>query len=61
MGASPTTSFSLRDAREFLAELSRPEFDDLVRSLDRVDRASTGKLELYKARAFALRLKGESL
>ncbi len=31
-GASPTTSFTIDDARQFLAELSKPEFEKLVRS-----------------------------
>jgi hypothetical protein len=55
-------SFSMRDAREFLAALNRPEFDDLVRSVDKADpsRQRRRNLELYRARAFALRLKGES-
>jgi hypothetical protein len=58
------TSLSTTDARAFLAALPRPEFDELVRSLerDRPRKRSRGherQLELYKVRAYALRLYSE--
>jgi HK97 family phage prohead protease len=62
MGANPATSFSMRDAKEFLEALQRPEFDELVRQLERDrpgKRSRERELEIYKARAFALRLHGE--
>jgi hypothetical protein len=57
MGANSATSFSMRDAKEFLAALQRPEFDELVRSLERDRPRKPGRdLDYYKARAYALRL-----
>jgi HK97 family phage prohead protease len=57
MGANSATSFSMTDARAFLAALQRPEFDQLVQSLERDRPHKSGRdLDFYKARAFALRL-----
>jgi hypothetical protein len=61
MGANPGTSFSMRDAREFLG-LQRLEFDDLVRSLERDRLRKRGRnLDRYRARAYALGLEGKDL
>jgi HK97 family phage prohead protease len=57
LGANSATSFSMTDARAFLAALQRPEFDQLVQSLERDRPRKPGPdLDYYKARAFALRL-----
>jgi phage head maturation protease len=57
MGANSATSFSMREAKEFLAALQRPEFDELVRSLERDRPRKRGRdIDYYKARAYALRL-----
>ena len=55
--ANSAASFSMSDARAFLAELERPVFDDLVRS---VDDAPDQRLEFYRAKAFALKLAGQA-
>lgn len=68
-GANPATSFSLRDATDFLAGLSRDEFVSLMRTIapDLAPSApapaatpeSRGMdLDLARARAFALRSRG---
>ena len=50
----------MRDATGFFAELSRPEFDDLVRSLERDrPRKPFRDVKIYKAHAYTLRLRGE--
>jgi hypothetical protein len=62
MGADSATSFSMTDARAFLAALQRPEFNELVRSLEHDRPGRRGRereLEIYKAWAFALRLHGQ--
>jgi len=60
MGANSASSFSMRDARAFLETLESHEFDELVRNVG--SRRSTAKpgLDLWKARAFALKLAGEA-
>jgi HK97 family phage prohead protease len=61
MGANPATSFSMRDAKEFLEALQRSEFDDLVRLLERDrPRKNSRDLDYYRARAFALRLRSQA-
>jgi len=58
------TSLSITDARAFLAALPRPEFDELVRSLERDrprkrSRAHERQLELYKVGRTRWRLHSE--
>ena len=60
-GANGAASFSMRDARAFLETLSSPEFDTLVRGLDSQRSASAyDKLDVWRAKAFASRLRGEA-
>lgn len=65
-GANPATSFSLRDAHEFLEAMSRDEFVELMRSIDpeavppaeivEEPALRAHDLDLFRARANALRL-----
>lgn len=66
-GANPATSFSLRDAHQFVSAMSQDEFVEFMRSIrpdepevvveeDEVEPVRAYDLELYKARAVALRL-----
>lgn len=68
-GANPATTFTMRDAQQFLTAMDRDEFVEFMRSIQPEETPAEVEvpepivvrdLELYKARAYALRLSAAS-